>query len=438
MSAVPVPDDLLKDLTCSSCGYLISLGPVTKTSSGYQCGRCPNENGETNFLYETLARGYLFPCKFRNSGCDAWLPFGVKAKTHEVGCERKPYICPMVPLEKCEWQGQFVEIEEHLKSIHAEFVLDELKVNVDLTGTKENRYAYFCNDRSLVLLIDLIHYEGKGLSVELMKMLTDENKNVSFEDKYEIVLHSHHNGGKITFARNLSNYVLNSNFLRVANDLLESSLLNYVGRYDNKVTVNFELPPPKATLTSHESIVDISVNNYVFYPCKNRMYGCNYMNYYRETQKHESTCITYECPLKSQKCSWQGLMDRLENHCLKHHEVAINTFVINLKEITPNGKNTFFFLLKSMTYGLFRVCIKLENYEIVDTLMHTVVQFVGEKENAKNYIFDVKLHHSCATNRKSFSCGQLTSDEDAFDLCAHFHYNRLKESVANFSIRKRN
>lgn len=432
---VPLPDELLEELTCSSCGDLISLGPVTKTPLGYQCGRCPNEHGEKNFLYETLARGYLFPCKYRNSGCNSWLPFGIKMKTHEVSCDRKPYVCPIVPLERCDWQGKFDEIEEHFKKAHNEFLLEDLKVEVNLQGTTENRYAYFFNKKSL-FLIDLIHYEGKGLSVELMKVLTDE-KDVTFGDKYEIILHSHHNGGKISFARNISNYVLNSNFLKVANDLLESSLLSYVGRYDNKVIINFEVELPKTILKSQESVVDISANNYVFYPCKNRIYGCGYMNYYPETQNHESVCKIYECPLKSQKCEWKGLMDRLENHCLKNHDVAINTLVVNLRDVTPNGKNTFFFLLKSMTHGLFRVCIKLESYEGMDTLMHTVVQCVGEKEDAKNYIFGVKLQDGVVTNRKSFACGSLTSDEDAFEYCAHFYYDRLKDSVANFTVRQR-
>lgn len=434
---VPLPIELTEDLTCSSCSHLISVGPVTKTSSGYQCGRCPGDNGEKNFLYETLARGFLFPCKYKNVGCDVWLPFGIKMKAHEISCGRKPYICPTVPLEQCEWQGQFEEIEEHFRNSHGELVLEELKVEVNLKGKTENRYVYFCEGRAL-FLVDLIYYEGKGLSVELMRVLTDE-KDVTFGDKYEIVLNSHHNGGKITFARNISNYVLNSNFLKVANDLIDSSLLNYVGRYDDKVTINFELETPKVpSLTSQESIVDISVNNYVFYPCKNRVYGCGYMNYYPETQKHESTCVTYECPLKSQKCEWRGLMERLESHCLKNHEVAINTLVVDLKQITPNGKNTFFFLLKSMTYGLFRVCIRLESYEGIDTLMHTVVQYIGESEEAKNCIFDIKFHDSSVTNKKSFACGCLTTDDEAFEYCAHFYYDRLKESKASFTVRKRN
>lgn len=360
-------------------------------------------------------------------------------KVHEVSCGRKPFNCPVVPLEQCDWQGQFDEIEGHFREAHGELALAELKVEVNLSGTTEKRYVYFCEGRAL-FLVDLIHYEGKGLSVELLRVLTDE-KDVTFGDKYEIVLNSHHNGGKITFARNISNFVLNSNFLKVANDLIDTSLLSYLGRHDNKVTLHFDLnltAKPFRTLTSQDSIIDISVNNYVFYPCKNRVFGCDYMNYFPETQKHENTCVTYECPLKSQKCEWRGLMERLENHCLKCHEVAINTLVVDLKAITPNGKNTFFFLLKCMGHGLFRVCIKLESYEGADTLMHTVVQCIGAAEEARNYIFNVRLHDSVVTSKKSFACGPFTSDENAFEYCAHFNYDRLRESKANFTVRTRN
>lgn len=431
---VPLPDDLLEDLSCSLCGHPISIGPVTKTITGYQCGRCSNENDDRNFVYETLARGYLFPCKYKNSGCNSWLPFGQQMRAHEVACERKPFICPIVPLERCDWHGQFRDIEGHFKRAHSALVLETLKVEFDLKGAAEKRYAYFC-DQGSVFLIDLVHYEGKGLSVELMQVLIDD-KMAPFGGKYEVVLHTNHNGGKITFARNTSNYVLNSNFLKVAGDLLDSTLLNYVGRHDDKITINFELKPPETPKTSRDSVIDI--NNYVFYPCKNRIYGCDYMNYYPETQKHESDCVTYECPLKSQKCNWQGLIDRLENHCLKQHDVAVNTLVVDLKEITPNGKNTFFFLLKSMAYGLFRVCIKLENYEAMDTLMHTVVQCVGERDGDVNkYVFDVKLYDGCVTSKKSFVCGKFTSDDDAFEYCAHFYYDRLKASKANFTVKKR-
>lgn len=434
---VPIPVELLEDLSCSSCGYLISVGPVTKTSSGYQCGRCqPSGDDDTNFLYETLARGYLFPCKYKNSGCDVWLPFGLKMKAHEVSCARKPYVCPFVPLEKCYWEGNLGEIEEHLKNSHSEFVLEDLKVEVDLKGKIENRFAWFSKENGL-LLIDLIHYEGKGLSVELMKVLVDD-EDASFKNKYEIILYPQNNVGKFIFVRNVSNYVLNSNFLKVANDLLDNSLLDYLRKYEDKVTINFKLEEPKTQVTSQDNVIDISVNNYVFYPCKNRRYGCSYMNYYPETQKHEISCIIYECPLKSQKCDWRGQIYNLENHCLKNHEVAINTLVINLNEITPNGKNTFFFLLKSMVHGLFRVCIKLEHYETVDTLMHTVVQYINEKQDAKNYIFDVKLSDATVSSKKSFACGDFTADEDAFEYCAHFYYDRLKESKAIFSVRKRN
>lgn len=356
-------------------------------------------------------------------------------KVHEATCGRRPYHCPIVPLEKCEWRGSFDEIAEHLSSSHGEFVLKELTVEVNLKGKTERRYACFCENGALYL-IDLVNFEGKGLSVEVMRVLTDQ-KDVSYGDRYEIVLYSANDSGMVTFPRKISNYVLNSNFLRVANDLIDSNLLKYIGGEDQKLTIHFKVETPKVTLTHQESIVDVSVSNFVFLPCKNRAYGCNYMNYFPQTQKHEADCATYECPLKSQKCNWRGLMDRLEPHCLKDHEVATNTLVVDLKEIAPNGKHTFFFLLKSMVYGLFRVCIKIENYEPADTLMHTVVQCLNNTEEVGNYVFEVMLFDSAVSSKKCFTCGPYTSDEDAFEYCAHFYYDRLKESKANFTVRRR-
>lgn len=45
-----------------------------------------------------------------------------------MSCERKPFVCPIVPLQKCEWQGQFNEIEGHFREAHSECVLEDLKV----------------------------------------------------------------------------------------------------------------------------------------------------------------------------------------------------------------------------------------------------------------------------------------------------------------------
>lgn len=114
----------MQQLACSSCGLPISFGPVTRSSKGYQCGRCPNENAEQNLIYEALAVAskYLFPCKYKISGCDVLLPFGKPMEDHEATCPKILYKCPIAPRQECDWKGTFSTIEGHFKAIHSEIV----------------------------------------------------------------------------------------------------------------------------------------------------------------------------------------------------------------------------------------------------------------------------------------------------------------------------
>lgn len=89
--SVPLPKDLQVFFTCSKCGFFVSFGPVAKSLKGYHCGRCTKENDERRTTYEALARPYIFPCKYKNFGCDVFLPFGTEMKSHEMSCSKKPY-----------------------------------------------------------------------------------------------------------------------------------------------------------------------------------------------------------------------------------------------------------------------------------------------------------------------------------------------------------
>lgn len=89
--SVPVPKDLQQLFTCSKCGFFISFGPVTNSLKGFQCGRCSKENDDHGIFYEYLTRTYIFPCKYKNSGCDVLMPFGTEMKNHEMLCSKIPH-----------------------------------------------------------------------------------------------------------------------------------------------------------------------------------------------------------------------------------------------------------------------------------------------------------------------------------------------------------
>lgn len=421
---------VLQELKCTKCSCYLSYGPVTPSSDGYLCGRCPGEESVT--IYEALAQNCLFPCRYNQFGCQEVLPFGQQVKQHELICKNKPYFCPNVPLEHCEWQGPYSGMLEHFKERHPHLVLNPPLVELSLTGKTEIRYLY--PTMVGLYLVDLVYYEEKGLSVEV----TAVGEGV---ERYNIVLRSSKQPGVLTLPRSVGYYTANSSFLKISQELIDTKMLQYLG--GDKITVDIELKRSPSVCNLCKAAVCCcsleSVHNgmgeagkYVFQACKHRSFGCTYMSYLPDVLSHEESCVLHDCPLKSEDCNWKGKLDEVSSHVSKQHQVFENQLALDFADLLKLEEPKFY-VLKS-THGLFRVCIKLEHDR---RLMYAAVQYLGDSSLADKCVFNVKFFTDGTTNRKSFVCAPLVPDDASFDYCAHFSYERLKDSKVIFTVRKK-
>lgn len=430
-------DELMQQLACSSCAFPIAFGPVTRSSKGYQCGRCPQENTEQNLIYEALAVAskYLFPCKYKNSGCEVLLPFGESMKDHEKSCPKILYKCQLAPEQKCDWKGTFSAIEGHFKATHSAIILEDLKMEVNLGGTTEIRFAYFY--RSIIFfLIDVNFDKEQGLTVELMRVLKHAKVEAPVNEDYTMVLYN--KDDKLSSSRNVGKYFLDNNSVKLANNnVINTALLNYITTttIDKKSIVNIELQLPPSSFISNE------VSAQALFACKNRMYGCNWLDSFNKIQQHESTCYAFGCPLGKRVCDWRGTRASVRNHCQDAH--YFNTCVspvVKLSEILSSGESTFFYVTATTNSNgsalYFRVCIKLEDVQTTQSSICIAVQYIGNAFKANEHKCFVQFEESDGKSEATMQlmCSPLTADEVAFRNSRRISLRHLEKSTLTFSF----
>lgn len=293
-------------------------------------------------------------------------------------------------------------------------------------------------ERGGLYLLDVVYYEEKGMSVEVMSL-----NNISC--KYDVLLRSNYQAGVMTLPKTASSYVPNSNFPKISKDLIDANMLRYIG--DDQITLQIVLKDaPEITVACDLcnlsscgcSMEDVSKAfnesaKYVFHACKNRNFGCSYMSYLLDVRAHEEGCFLHDCPLKSDNCTWKGKMQQIPAHASKNHAVSENLVTLKMAELVE-AVSPKFCVLKSVAHGYFRVCLRFDREVGV---MYAAVQYLGDASMAGKFVFDVKFYTEGTTNRKSFVCAPLMSDEETFDYCAHFSYDTLRDSTVTFTVRRK-
>lgn len=130
-----IRDEILK-LKCSLCQCLLSIPPVTITSSegdGFKCGRCKDVMNIPNLtrfiLIEAIGKNITWPCSFE--GCDHTLGWD-QVGEHEVSCGYRKLMCP---IEDCSSQISLGTFANHVESFHGNnyiLQIENQKVTVPL------------------------------------------------------------------------------------------------------------------------------------------------------------------------------------------------------------------------------------------------------------------------------------------------------------------
>lgn len=141
-----VPSSVLQKLKCENCENYLSRGPVLMLDDGEsRCGRClePEEGAKRNKHYEELAQLMAFPCRYKENGCEAKIPFEDN-KVHEDACAYRMLVCPIAESGKCDWSGVRGSLFDHCKQKHPSNVIgNPAKFKHDITKSSLGNYLLF-------------------------------------------------------------------------------------------------------------------------------------------------------------------------------------------------------------------------------------------------------------------------------------------------------
>lgn len=176
--------------------------------------------------------------------------------------------------------------------------------------------------------------------------------------------------------------------------------------------------------------------------CKNRMYGCNYIENMDKVKQHEKTCIIYGCPVGKILCDWQGVMHCVEDHCRDDHKFNKQVLpVVKVNEILSLGESILFYPAvigsERRGYSYFRVCFKFDKIQTTDSsIMYIACQYIGEATLAKKYdcFVDFEERRSKSRGRLQLNCSPFTTEEKAFENSTRILLEHLKGSTLHFRI----
>lgn len=143
-------------MTCLNCKNFLSFYPiyVKKDGTGAICGRCkPTE--EDKYLrdeaYEALAQFLLFPCTYKDNGCQKSLVPNL-IEEHEPCCEYRKYGCPTSTYTKCEWEGPKKALFKHFGEVHPNLIIEQQKFEMDFTHSIEEKLLMKADDDELFVV----------------------------------------------------------------------------------------------------------------------------------------------------------------------------------------------------------------------------------------------------------------------------------------------
>lgn len=222
----------LNQLKCSTCNNYASVGPVTRTPVGYNCGRCSDIGSEdTCAFFEILAKECQFPCRYDGNGCTKKLVFGEAVVNHEKICAYRPTSCPVV--DDCEWSGSVKRSVEHCLNEHAFGIVEgyNLKFELNLKDSV-NKKSVFKID-SDAFLMHLMYSEEMGLSINLRLFIVVDQKDDFF---YTLFLRSS-DGRNVT---RLAKRQINANSLTPIVEWIPSNVLFCLDKQTILATVKVE------------------------------------------------------------------------------------------------------------------------------------------------------------------------------------------------------
>lgn len=139
------------------------------------------------------------------------------------------------------------------------------------------------------------------------------------------------------------------------------------------------------------------IANTVKFPCKFNNSGCGLIFHHYDKVDHEETCEfrPYCCPCPGASCKWQGALQEVMPHLMKIHK-SITTLqgediVFLATDINLPGAVDWVMMQSCFGYHFMLVLEKQEKFEQPQQIFYAVVQLIGAKKEAENFMYRLEL-----------------------------------------------
>lgn len=476
MSSYFIPQSIASLLKCSCCKKYLSIPPITATSEYSRCGRCNSHtpSGISATAYEILAKTTKFPCIYDNEGCNNYSNFGQQCQNHEQKCPFRTIKCP---LEPCNLEIRLPLILKHCQEAHEDLLIT--------SGTFRLPYGDGFVTRNVIVLDGDVFLllgssnDGKW-GIALKSLETNTKKDIFYQlaiksetsemvglKKQKIALFktTETTNDLIYFDKEPIKSVLKGDTFELEIRLVCHEMANDAERGEKKVLLdelecivcNEIMAPPIYSCTIGHSVccqcrnkIDKcptcqaqylgtrnfpleKLTEFMTYPCKNQINGCNFTGTPRKLCHHEDNDCPVKlicCPLSLEMdCSWKGVFQRMSEHMnnchLSHFNFRLNT--VRLLDFWINyDKHLYVVLYKE---EIFKVFIRQE----VGFQTSWAVEHAGLKtsENAKFLFvlnFSDQTGMGCVLTISGICCGY---EENTFESGVRLNYNLLKNFIRN-------
>lgn len=471
---ISLPVNILDELKCTFCNEYLSYFPIyTYAEEGLiACGRCPllqDDHPTREIAYEKIAKGVIFPCKYKSSGClEEFIPDHLIP--HEESCNFRQYFCPLIPLGTCNWQGPIDELLHHYVNLHNSLVLNDFEFNINLKNMdnvnyilKHDNYVFIlhvnCNTAENKIYVSL-RFIGKTSTAELyayqvslyrMDMKQDLsyckekaqcdsdmklNKNDAIIINVDDIKNMFSNPSYVTCKMSISNQVNQNESDKKAEAEGDQYNETIIKALECPVCFNPMVPPIYQCVAGH-SICDSckaqvndcptchadiqntrnylleEMTNHFKYPCKYREYDCLFVSTANEIKLHETECKfgPQNCPFNEfDECNWKGKLELLLSHVrVTHDDVILDMENFTIYIETYSIEDIF---IINRFKEIFKLLIKLD-----DNYCYLSIQLIGPKLTASNYIYEIDFFDNETNERNYFkrTCSSNTSFDVAFD-----------------------